>query len=197
MGNYISATDVNNWPDGYTTAQKDAVIERVESLIERVTGDYFYEKSEVLKLDGNGSNRIFTGRAPDLLSISSITAYGTLVPSSVYTFDAHSIYMDPELIVEDPVLAVEYWHLWPKGKNNIVVTCTIGWSSTPEAIKNAAVILAEAENDSTLYSRYSMNQSESTKDYSFKRSERFMTGVLEADRILHWYVKRVPQLWAV
>jgi len=196
-GNYITAyTDVDNWPNGYTDTQKDNVISIVEAIIERATKDYFYSKSAILKLDGNGKDRIFTGLSPALLTITSITSFGTTVPTSVYTFDSHSIYMDPDLLVEDPILAVQSWHLWPKGKNNIVVTCTIGWSSTPAAIKEAAVILAKAENDSTLYSRYSMNSSEKYENQSYTRKMRYMTGIQEADRLLYHYIRRVPKLTA-
>ena len=195
-GNYITSSDIDNW-DGETYAEKLAAIQRAEQLIEFVTKDYFYEKDEVLKLDGNGKDRIFTGLSAKLLSITSITSFGVTVPSDVYDFDDYSIYIDPTLLVEEPIIAVDYYHIFPKGKNNIEITCTVGHTSCPAAIKQAAIILVRAENDSTLYSRYNMNESESFEGHSWKRPGRFLTGILEADRLLNSYIVRVPILWAV
>ncbi len=87
--------------------------------------------------------------------------------------------------------------LFPRGYNNIWVIGTMGESvAVPEAIKQAAVILAKWENDPTLYTYMGLKKSEKIGDYAYTNlavSEKdILTGIMEADTFLRLYVKRKP-----
>jgi len=91
--------------------------------------------------------------------------------------------------------------LFPRGYNNIWVIGTMGESeAVPEAIKQAAVILAKWENDPTLYTYIGAKKSEKIGDYAYtilaKSDEEILTGIMEADTFLRLYVKRKPVLMA-
>jgi len=278
-GNYISDSDVDNWPSDYTDAQKLAVIQRVEDLVERVTHDYFYPKSFTLVLNGNGKNAMDLGLMPDILSITEVRLSGVTLGSTLYGFDAHTLYraamstaqcsdiegvtltdtdpvivtltnhgyttgesvrlvqvegitpsLDGEYVVtkvnsssfklngtdssdysgsfssgtvcvatlaELHYLSNEQKAVFPEGIKNVRVAGTYGWTSCPMSISEACVILAKHENDSTLYTSYNDFDSERLGDYSYTRSTKYLTGVLEADRLLQNYVRKRPLLGAV
>ena len=61
----------------------------------------------------------------------------------------------------------------------------------PEAIIQACIILAEYENDSTLYSRYIPGE-EQLGGYRYKATKPSLSGVFEADILLEPYVLRKP-----
>ena len=87
--------------------------------------------------------------------------------------------------------------LFPRGYNNIWVIGTMGESvAVPEAIKQAAVILAKWENDPTLYTYTGLKKSEKIGDYSYTNiageEADILTGIMEADMFLRLYVKRKP-----
>lgn len=91
--------------------------------------------------------------------------------------------------------------LFPRGYNNIQVIGTMGESvAVPEAIKQAAVILAKWENDPTLYTYTGIKKSEKIGDYSYTNlattEADVLTGIGEADFYLRLYVKRKPILMA-
>jgi len=85
--------------------------------------------------------------------------------------------------------------------SNIKVTGTYGWSSTPPAIKQAAIILASSENDSTLYPGYSSTlKSEKIGDYAYTLADIDMkssTGIESADKLLRNYIRKKPMLSTV
>ena len=91
--------------------------------------------------------------------------------------------------------------LFPRGYNNIWVQGTQGESdAVPEAIKQAAVILAKWENDPTLYTYIGLKKSEKIGDYAYTNlataEADVLTGVMEADTFLRLYVKRKAILMA-
>jgi len=88
---------------------------------------------------------------------------------------------------------------FPKGTKNVKITGTYGWASCPAAIKQAAIILCRFENDATLYTGYSEFESERLGDYSYKRpsGQKYLTGILEADRLLKNYIRKKPIMGAV
>jgi len=197
VGNYITDTDIDNWVTPISDAEKKAIIQQVEQMIEKVTHDIFYSKTETLVLDGNGKNRLFTKNRYKLLSVSSITVHGETMPTSYYTFDDNSVYMDTEDIIAWTALQSDHDSgLFQKGMNNIEITCTVGHSIVPPSIKQAAVILCRFENDSTLYSQYSNLESETFGDRTIKK-EKFLTGVLEADRLLKAFINRKAVFGAI
>ena len=91
--------------------------------------------------------------------------------------------------------------LFPRGYNNIWVQGTMGESeAVPEAIKQAAVILAKWENDPTLYTYMGLKKSEKIGDYSYTNLATaegdILTGIMEADTFIRLYVKRKAILMA-
>ena len=87
--------------------------------------------------------------------------------------------------------------LFPSGMENIAVTGTYGWSSCPHQIKQACVILCQYENDPTLYTKYGF-KSEKVGDWAYDRGdEKYLTGVLQADRLVRPYIRRKPMIGVV
>ena len=87
--------------------------------------------------------------------------------------------------------------LFPRGYNNVQVIGTMGEvGAVPEAIKQAAVILAKWENDPTLYTYMGLKKSEKIGDYAYTNliaaEADILTGIMEADTFLRLYVKRKP-----
>lgn len=146
IGNYIDEDDVTNWADGATEAEKQEVIDRIEEWVEKLTGDYFYEKKFDIFLDGNGENRLFLGLVPDILSVTTIEIAGVELSSAYWTWDKISVYLDPggvSLEAELRWLLKQYETrgLFPRGDNYIHIKGTMGWpeklnidnlSGTPE-----------------------------------------------------------------
>ncbi len=66
----------------------------------------------------------------------------------------------------------------------------------PNAIKQAAIILARFDNDPTLYTRYEEG-SESIAGASYSNPRRILTGIREVDRIIARYVRKIPRMAAI
>lgn len=177
-GNYIDDTDVDNWADGATTAEKLAVIQRVEERIEKLTKDFFYEKAFTIALDGNGENLLNLGLIPNILSVSLIEISGTELSSDYYTYDKHSVFASDE-----------DGDLFPAGYRNIEVTGTYGWSDLPYAIKDACIICARYRNDDTLYTPYTQG-SESGGGITVTTKDKPLIGLREADELIRPYVRK-------
>ena len=191
-GNYVDETDVDNWPAGYTEDQKQEVIDRIEEMVERATGDYFYAKSLDIKLNGNGKSRIFPSLRQDILSVTNLHVNDIEIPSTEWSYDKDSIFvsLDAEEVGELEVL-------FPVGNNNIQIVGTLGWSECPVSIKQACVILCRYENDPTLYTKYGF-KSEKVGDWAYDRGdEKYLTGVLQADRLVRPYIRRKPMIGVV
>jgi len=206
FGNYIHESDVDNFPADATDNQKLDVIKRAEQLIEKLTKDFFYRKNFVKTLDGNGKNRLFLGLFPDILLVSKVEMYGIELSTDWWTYDKNSVYLKPDLIGSD-LAGLQYrlgaaTGLFPKGIGNIVVTGVYGWNvlEMPVAIKKAATMLCQAENDPTLYPEYGGGlKSERLGDYSYTLadSQRFLTGVEAIDKLLRPYIRKKAMLGAV
>lgn len=185
-GNYIDESLVDNWPDGATEIQKQEVIDRIEKLVERITGDYFYAKSFDIKLNGNGKNRIFPSLRQDILSVIKVYINEIEIASTEWSYDTGSVFASP-----DPE-EIGNGILFPTGNNNIRITGTLGWSLCPKAINQGCIILCRYENDPTLYTKYGF-KSEKIGDWTYDRgTEKYHTGVLQADRLIRPYIKRKP-----
>lgn len=198
-GNYIDNLDIDNWADGATSAQKLATINRAEKLIERLTKDYFYSKAFVIYRNGNSSDYLNLSLVPDVLSVTEVAIFGIVLNTSWYTNDVHAVYLDPESAtggVDDPELMLRMSQkkgLFSSGTKNIKITGAYGWATTPDMITEAAVILCQAENDSTLYTRYDDVISDKLADAAYSRgTKKFLTGVHEADKLLMSYVRHKP-----
>lgn len=188
-GNYIDESLVDNWPDGATEIQKQEVIDRIEELVERITGDYFYAKSFDIKLNGNGKNRIFPSLRQDILSVTYVYVNEIELSSSIWDYDENSVFFSVD--------AFETNGVFPIGKNNIRIKGTLGWLICPKNIKQACVILCRYDNDPTLYTKYGF-KSEKIGDWTYDRgTERYHTGVLQTDRLIRPYIKRKPMVGIV
>ena len=213
-GTAVDITDVGSGThtldtgEGSGTTDRQEIINRVEQTIELITKDYFYSKAFVIYIDGNSNDRLFLGLIPDVLTVTEIKISGVELPDSWWTSDVNSVYLDPEAVTGDEddlpelYLRLSYKHrLFPEGMSNIKVTGTYGWSSTPPAIKQAAIILASSENDSTLYPGYSSTlKSEKIGDYAYTLADIDMkssTGIESADKLLRNYIRKKPMLSTV
>lgn len=280
MSHYVEIADINNFPANMPTAEKQAVIDRAEALVEEITHDFFYPKPFNLVLNGNGKSMLFLGLVPNILSISSIKLSEVLLPASLYAYDKDTVFRasvttsqcknieDVVLSGSDPISVVvtshgfitgeavrlvtvvgispsldgeyicskvdantftlngtdssdyagsfvsgiacfaslAYLHylageekaIFPKGIRNVAIEGTYGWVNCPETIKYATVVLCRAENDSTLYNRYTDVDSERLGDAAYSRSSKdYLTGIFEADHLLCRYIRRKARLGAV
>jgi hypothetical protein len=186
---------------GSSTSDRQETIDRAENLVETVTRDLYYPAVLLLTLDGNGKSRLFLGLTPKILTITKVEDGGIEVPIDYIDFDDDSIFLDPDVASGD---IVEYHYrmriqecLFPVGEKNITVTGTYGHATCPPGIKKAVIMLCEAENDLTLYQRYAPGvQSENTDGYSYARTRRYISGVVEVDRVLYPFISRKPVLGA-
>lgn len=69
-GNYIIEDDIDNFPAGSDVADRQEIINEVETRVERITKDYFYPKTFREFLDGNGKDRLFLSIRQKILSIN-------------------------------------------------------------------------------------------------------------------------------
>jgi len=206
-GHYCTSDDIDNWPDGATDNEKRTVINRVEERIEKLTEDFFYAKAFEVFVNGNGKDKLFLGLVPDIVSVTEIKISGIILSSSWWTYDKNSVYLDPEAVTaseEDLVeLHLRLKHkevLFPKGMGNIKVTGTYGRAvfGCPEDIKHVAIIMCQAENDSTRYEVSQDFKSERLGDYSYTRMEGvFVVGIAEVDKLLKPYIRKKPMLGVI
>jgi len=204
-GDYLCAGHIDNWPSGITAEEQLQIITKVEQIIDKVTETKWGGEAFDIKLNGNGKNRLFLPLKTDILTVTNVYISCVELDSSWYTWDVNSIYLDPCVSGSGSLSPELYYKLgeaiergiFPRGYNNIWVIGTMGESeSVPEAIKQAAVILAKWENDPTLYTYMGLKKSEKIGDYAYTNlatsEEDILTGVMEADTFLRLYVKRKP-----
>ena len=201
-GNYVSESDIDNWPAGASEAEKQAVIDRVEELVEEITGDLFYAASFDIYLDGNGKDRLCLGLRPDILTVTKIEIYGVELPSDYYTHDQDFVYRDPGSAASLPelrwLLRRSAGGLFPAGIGNIHVTGTYGHSACPKNVKEACIILCRDDNDLTLYThRIRGGGREQIGGESYEMKQEPLTGVEEADRLLDRFINHKPMLSVV
>lgn len=191
--------------EGSSESDRQEIIDRAEALIERITRDCFYAKSFAVYRDGNDKDRLFLGFTPDILSVTEILISGVELTSSWWTYDKNSVYLDPEAVTAEEGdmaelhLRLKYRRrLFPQGMGNIKITGTYGWSSCPGAIKKAAIILCEAENNPALYPAYGGGlKSEKIGDYSYTLADIdtvTSTGIDKVDKLLKNYIRKKPML---
>jgi len=95
VGCFLVEADISNWPAGYTEAQKQAVIDKVEQIIDVVTGTHWCSTAFDLKLNGNNKNRLFVPLHTDILTVTSILIDCVELDSSWWTYDKNSVMLDP------------------------------------------------------------------------------------------------------
>ena len=135
----------------------------------------------------------------------TLTASDTVDIIYNWDFNENSVYRNPILTHHEPGTLMEPYEFFsydtfPKGKRNIEVWGSIGHRSCPKQIKDACIILARSNNDSTLYNAYGYGmKSEKLGDYSYTRADapkmgKTLTGVSEADVKIKRYLIRKPKL---
>ena len=95
VGCYLVEADISNWPAGYTDPQKQAVIDKVEQIIDVVTGTHWCSTAFDIKLNGNNKNRLFVPLHTDILTVTSILLNCVELDSSWGTYDKNSVMLDP------------------------------------------------------------------------------------------------------
>lgn len=200
-GNYITAADVDNWPGTYGDTEKADVIARMEELVEKITGDLFYQADFDVYVDGNGKDRLNVHLKPDILTVTAINISGVSLSSDYWTYDDTFVYRDPEAVTSEVELRwlmkqFKTTGLFPAGIKNVEIIGTYGWATTPENIKQAMIILCKDDNDPTEYSHV-MQGSEQIGGYQYQYEDRVLTGVYEADILLEQFIKRKAMLSVV
>lgn len=134
----------------------------------------------------------------------TLTTGDTVSILSNWDWDENSIWRSTEASTHEPntlMKPVELMVLegyFPRGNRNVEVWGSEGWYSCPKSVKQAAIILCRAENDSTLYTSYNDGmKSEKLGDYSYSRNieagnSKYLTGITDADKLLKRFIKRKP-----
>lgn len=178
--------------EGESLTDRQAVIDRVEALVEKITHDYFYAKAFDIFRNGNGRNRLYLELKPRVLTVTAIKVREVEIPSTEWIFDESFVFISPTPSYPAELLRREE-NLFPKGFQNIEIIGTMGYTNCPDAVKKACIILARNENDSTLYEKYEFNKESMGRVYSYDRGEEeYLSGIIEADRYLRRYVNRRP-----
>lgn len=193
MSNYISISDIDNWPDGMSESGKQEVIDGVEQVVERITKDYFYAKSFNMKLNGNHRNRLYLPIRQKILSVTSVLINEIELQSTEWDYDENSIFASLSSTEIDPIELAENDKLFPRGHNNINIIGTLGRSACPYQIKKACIMLVKFDNDDTLYEAYRF-KSERLGEYSYTRDGKSYTGIAEVDEYLNRFMNRRPNI---
>ena len=215
-GTNITITDVGSGThslyvgEGQTEYDRQQIINRVETLIEKITDDFFYANDFAIYRNGNNEDMLNLGLIPDILAVTEILISGVALTSSWWTYNTESVYLDPEAVsteegdMAELHLRLKYHRrLFPKGLGNLKITGTYGWSSVPSRIKQAAILLAKSENDPTLFSSYDSHlKSEKLGDYSYTvadsaTSSSTSTGIDVVDDMLREYIRKKPMMSAI
>ncbi len=148
--------------------------------------------------DGDGKS-VFTLEQP--LKATLVEADVVSIITN-WDYDDDCIYRNALGITHEPGTLMEPSEFFlngyfPKGQRNVEIKGTMGHYMCPQAIKNACIILARDENDSTLYEHYEFEKESMGRVYSYDRGkEEYLSGIIECDRYLKRYVNRKPILVA-
>lgn len=158
MGNYITSTEVKAFKVNgsvidlvvYTDAEIDTEIALAEEIIESLTCDYFYPNSLTAFIDGNGLMELYffpavPAKCVSLTSVEEVDDDGVTVLDTYTENDDFKRYDYFLKMIRSsdqrPRLRFGSGGRFPKGEKNIKVVGIFGRTSTPEAIKRAAMLL--------------------------------------------------------
>lgn len=207
MGNYIEIADIDNWPVGWTEAQKNAVIARIELQLEKWTETFFYIKTLDYYLNGNGKNRLFLPLDADIATVTTVEVCDLETPINWIDFDKHSIFLNvcgsgtfsPGVAwAEMSYLLGEYetTGIFPRGYNNIHVIGTYGSTELQPIAKEACKILIEEANSPGTYK--TLYKSEKIGQYAYSYGGTMYgnvySGIQEADKLIDLLVWDKPTL---
>jgi len=158
MGNYATVAEVRAFKvrgsvvdlAAYTNDEVEAEIAFAEAVVESITGDLFYEKTETNQFDGNGLSELFF--PPDvpyrLLTVTSLknvdiddTLLDTYVEGDDFVAYPYHIQVALAYCDDTPRRRVARGGFWPRGQKNIRVEGTWGRSEVPAEIKRATILL--------------------------------------------------------
>lgn len=94
-GSYLCAGHIDNWSSGITAEEQQEIIDKVEQLIDKVTGTKWGGTAFDIKLNGNNKNRLFIPLETDILTVTNVYISCVELDPSWYTWDVNSIYLDP------------------------------------------------------------------------------------------------------
>lgn len=94
-GCYLVESDISNWPDGISEEDKQAIIDKVEQIIDKVTGTHWCATAFDVKINGNNKNRLFVPLHTDILSVTDILIDCVELDSSWWEYDKNSVFLDP------------------------------------------------------------------------------------------------------
>jgi len=178
MGNYIEDTDITTWPDGTTDTVKQRRIDLAEEMVEFLTGQFFYEKSFDIEVNGTGTRRLFLPFEAPIIGVTNLFFGETEIDSDNYDYDENSI----------------YGPTFYRGRNNIRVVGTYGYSSCPKVIVEACIKIVDSENDPQLYQKYFFESESMGREYSYKRADDggLKSGIPEVDLLIQNFLSRRP-----
>jgi hypothetical protein len=208
-GNYASVAQVKALKvDGavvglsaFTDAEIGDEIALVEELIEKLTNDIFYTKTETNYFDGNKDIALFFAPrvAYQLISVTTCkdvdidgTVLETFTENDDFVKYSHSIEVSTAWSGDRPRRGVFRGGVWPFGQKNIEVAGTWGRATVPAAIKRVTIwlTLEKLVPGSTNMSNADVSQI-SWPDFTMSvRGDLFgkLTGYVEVDRILEDYM---------
>lgn len=207
MGNYIEIADIDNWPVGWTDAQKNAVITRIELQVEKWAGTFFYIKALDYRLNGNDKNRLFLPLDAHIATITAVEVCELALPINWIDFDSSSIFLNvcgsgtfsPGYSwAEMTYLLGEYesQEIFPRGYNNIHVIGTYGSTELQPVAKEACRILITESNAPGTYK--TLYKSEKIGQYAYSYGGtmygNFFSGIQEADKLIDLLVWNEPTL---
>lgn len=93
-GCYLLESDIT-WLSTESEAEKQAIIDKVEQIIDKVTGTHWCPTAFDIKLNGNNKNRLFIPLETDILSVTGIFINCVELDSNWWTYDINSVFLDP------------------------------------------------------------------------------------------------------
>ena len=185
----------------YSATVGDEQVEHAEELIDRATNDHFASRLETFTLFGDGSRRLSLLPATPLSVLSVVSASVVDSAEATQTIDVAEVRLTDRHWLE---LSYDYTHTWyvgPGDRENVSVTCYVGWSTTPAPIRRAAQTIASnaVQKTSENVANFEM---EKIGEYTYQKSTRVeqafqVTGDPEIDRILSDYANRVASIGVV
>ena len=220
MPNYATVQNIKDFKVGgsvsgvennYSDAEISDELDLMESLIDHICNDSFYNQTATYKFDGNGLTKLFF--QPDvvsrLITVTSVKDYDvdgtTLLRTYVEGTDfvVYDYYLETAISFpsDTPRRGVFRGGTWPKGQKNLWIAGTWGRATVPLEIKRAALMLAMERLEPGFLKMSPKDVSQVVwGDFtaSFKGIEKGMsTGYAEVDRMLERYVNRVDLFMAV
>ena len=192
MGNYITVEQVRESKvngvtinyDVYNDSEIEAKITLAEALIEAITQDIFYPKSEVIYKEGNKRLTIYfkPDTAYKLISVNSIMLDDVVLETTDYVL--YPYYM---------VMSETSTKKWSCGLKNIVIDGVWGCEETPPLITEAArMLVCEAlipgSSGLTSSDIRRENWDDYEIEYQLKRQGGDTTGYTQIDNILRQYI---------